>query len=116
MLYIETLFPESIFWTILLMTCWRGLSVIFAMNTGKFGTHEGLTGRLSTGLGCWPRSCIYLGCRVGRSRKEGTVYVLVCVSDVMDLSYDAIRLVDVRGGVISNGRNEINDINRFVFI
>lgn len=66
---------------------------------------DGLTGRLSTGLGCWPKSLSYLGCRVGRSERQGTVYVYVCVSDALQLSSHAIHFQDVYSVVTSKVTN-----------
>jgi hypothetical protein len=67
---------------------------------GISAMHAELTGRLSTGLGCWLRSWQFLGCRVGRSRREGIVYVYVCVNDALSNLSSAISLVDVPGEVI----------------
>ena len=88
----------------------------FGTSIGKFAMPDTLIGRLSTGLECWPKSWSYLGYRGGLSRKGGTVFVYVCVSDAMVLNGDAIRLVDVRAVVTSgkNRENGINDINCFV--
>jgi len=59
-----------------------------------------LTGRLSTGLACWPKSWQFLGCRAGQSKRGGTVYVYVCVNDALMNLSSAISLVDVPEEVI----------------
>lgn len=73
----------------------------FATSIGKLGCPEELTGRLSTGLGCWPRSFTYLGYRAGPSEKHATAFVFVCVSDAMVVSYDAIQFVVAKTVVTS---------------
>lgn len=59
------------------------------------------TGRRSTALEFLQNSCIYLGCRAGRSKRHVTVCVYVCVNDAMGLNSGAIRLEDVASAVTS---------------
>lgn len=73
----------------------------FVTNTGSFAMREIQIGKRSTALEFWPSSCVYVGCRAGRSSRQGTVCVWACVSDVLAMSYGAMPFVDVWSGVTS---------------
>lgn len=71
-------------------------------STGLFVTRVTQIGKPLTALAFLPTSCIYLGCRAGRSKRQGTVCVYVCVNDALSLNCGAISLVDVCGGATLN--------------
>jgi hypothetical protein len=86
----------------MLLTSCDKLRMNFVTSTGLSVTRVPRIGKPSTALAFLPTSCIYLGCRAGRSRRQGTVCVFVCVNDALSLNCGAISLVDVCGGAILN--------------